>query len=272
MDSRPAIADYHTHTPLCQHATGEPHEYVRRAFELGLREIGFSDHSPMPADDFDDWRMKLEEFPIYLEKVSKAQNKYPNIPVKLGLEVDFFDGEEAWCEKLAEMADFDYLIGSVHYIAPGWDMDNPKWIGRWKGQAAVEEIWSSYWEIYTRCVASGLFDILAHPDLPKKFGFRPEGDLRKYYEPAIEAAAKADVCFEINTAGWRKEVKEAYPSLEFLRMANKAGIPLVISSDAHAPDEVGHRFGDAMTLAREAGYSQTALFSKRQRTLIDLLE
>jgi histidinol-phosphatase (PHP family) len=270
MDPAPAIADYHTHTPLCQHATGELHEYVKQAIESGIAEIGFSDHSPMPEDGFDDWRMRLSEFPLYLEKVAEAQNKYPNFPVKLGLEVDFIEGHESWCGKLAQMADFDYLIGAVHYIAPGWDMDNPKWIGRWKDGASVEEIWSSYWRIYTRCIASRHFDILAHPDLPKKFGFQPSGDLRKYYEPAIEAAAAADVCFEINTAGWRKEVNEAYPSLTFLRMAHQADIPLVISSDAHAPEEVGYRFYDAVALAREAGYEKVATFCKRKRTLVDL--
>lgn len=270
MDKAPPIADYHTHTPLCQHATGEPHEYAARAIELGLREIGFSDHSPMPVDGFDDWRMRLDQFPLYLEKIREAQEKYPIISVKLGLEVDFIEGKESWCENLAGMADFDYLIGSVHYIAPGWDMDNPRWIGRWKDAASIEEIWSNYWRIYERCIASGFFDILAHPDLPKKFGFRPKGDLRKYYTPAIEAAAAANVCFEINTAGWRKEVAEAYPSLEFLKMANAADIPIVISSDAHAPEEVGHRFDDAVSLAKEAGYEKAALFSKRKRTLVEL--
>jgi histidinol-phosphatase (PHP family) len=270
MPPRLPVADYHTHTPLCRHAEGEPEAYVEAAIALGLREIGFSDHSPMPEDDFDDWRMKIGEFPRYLEMVDTARSKYPEIPVKLGLEVDYVEGRQDWCAELAEMAGFDYLIGSVHYIAPGWDMDNPKWIGRWKDAASVEEIWEMYWKIYARCAASGLFDILAHPDLPKKFGFRPGGDLRRFYAPSIEAAANAGSCFEINTAGLRKDCREAYPTLEFLGLAREAGIPLVISSDAHAPDEVGHAFEAAISLAQEAGYTQTALFTLRERSLIDL--
>jgi len=264
------IADYHTHTPLCRHAEGLPVAYVERALALGLREIGFSDHSPMPEDGFDDWRMKIGEFPRYLEMVGEARDRFPQIPVKLGLEVDFLEGREGWCAELADMADFDYLIGSVHYIAPGWDMDNPKWIGRWRDAASIEEIWTMYWRIYARCAGSGLFDILAHPDLPKKFGFRPSGDLRRFYAPSIEAAAKAGACIEINTAGLRKECREAYPAPEFLRMAREAGIPLVISSDAHAPGEVGHAFTEAVSLARAAGYTRTALFTRRARRLVEL--
>ena len=264
------IADYHTHTPLCRHATGEPTELAAQAEKIGLLEIGFSDHSPMPDDGFDDWRMLLSEFPDYLAKVEQARTEHPNIPIKLGLEVDYFEDGDAWIRELAGMADYDYLIGSVHYIAPEFAIDDPQWIGRWKDKATVEQIWKDYWRIYTKCIASGHFDILAHPDLPKKFGFRPEGTLTQYYEPAIEAAVKADVCFEINTAGLRKEVAEMYPSREFLTLAQSAGIPLVISSDAHAPEEVGADFDQAIALARDVGYSELAVFEKRQRGSIPL--
>ncbi len=266
----PKIPDYHMHTPLCQHAEGAPVEYARKARDLGLLEIGFSDHSPMPEDDFDDWRMKIGEFPRYLEWIEEAREAVPDLEIKLALEVDFLEGRESWTEELSKMADFDYLIGSVHYIAPGWDVDNPKWIGRWKDAASVEEIWQTYWDVYTRCVASGSFDILGHPDLPKKFGFRPEGDLRKYYEPAIAAAVDADVCFEINTAGLRRDAAEMYPAPAFVRMASEAGVPLTINSDAHHPDEVGANFSEAVQLARECGYDKLAVFTKRERSFIDL--
>ena len=239
------LADYHTHTPLCRHAEGEPIEYARRAAELGLAEIGFSDHSPMPEDGFDDWRMLRSEFPDYLAKVELARESVPEIPVRLGLEVDFFENGLDWIGELSGMAKFDYLIGSVHYIAPGWDIDNPKWIGRWSGEAEVEEIWDCYWRIYASCARSGLFDFVAHPDLPKKFGHRPGGDLRRYYEPAIEAALASDTAIEINTAGWRKDCAEQYPARGFLELMHEAGVPLAINSDAHAPGEVGADFARA---------------------------
>ena len=107
----------------------------------------------------------------------------PDSPIRLGLECDYIEGYESWIETLAGMASWDYLIGSVHYIAPGWDVDNPKYLSRFQ-KYPVQEIWTLYWKHYVRCIESGLFDFVAHPDLPKKFGYRPPGDLRRYYQPA----------------------------------------------------------------------------------------
>jgi histidinol-phosphatase (PHP family) len=146
-------------------------------------------------------------------------------------------------------------------------VDHPKYIGRFR-EGDVERIWSSYWGQYERCIRSGLFDFVAHPDLPKKFGFRPEGDLRRFYEPAIAALVETDTAFEINTAGLRKECRELYPTPGFLRLARKAGVPLLINSDAHAPEELGAGFAAAVTAAQGAGYSETVRYSRRKRTAV----
>jgi len=257
----PTLADYHVHTPLCRHAVGWPLEYARRAVELGLDEIGFADHNPMP-EPFDDWRMTIDELPRYIESVEEARAAFPGLRIRLGLECDFLAGREDWLEELAGMAEWDFLIGSVHYIAPGWDVDNPKWIGRFREQP-VEEIWEMYWAAYERCIRSNLFDFVAHPDLAKKFGFRPEGDLRRYYEPAIQALVDTGTAFEINTAGLRKECRELYPAYDFVLMARQSGVPLLINSDAHDPAELAAGFPEAVKLARDAGYHETLRFSRR---------
>ena len=210
--------------------------------------------------------MLLSEFPEYLHSVQAAKNGTPEISVKLGLEIDYFENDHAWIEQLSSLADFDYLIGSVHYIAPGFALDHPKWIGGWSGIAEVEEIWTSYWKIYTNCARSGLFDLLAHPDLPKKFGHKPAGDLRRFYEPVIEAALETNTAIEINTIGWRKECAEQYPERDFLEMMISAGLPISISSDAHAPEEVGMNFEEAASLASDIGFTHTVRFEKRART------
>jgi len=257
-------ADYHMHTPLCRHAEGSPTEYAAAAAALGLPEIGFSDHSPMP-ETFDDWRMLREELPRYLELVDEAREAHPDISIRLALEVDYFEDGHPWIEKLSTMADWDYLIGSVHYIAPGWDVDNPKWIGRFT-ESSVDEIWGAYWRIFEKAIRSGFFDLMGHADLPKKFGFRPGGDLRRYYEPVVQAATGTGVAFEINTAGWHKDCVEQYPATPFLELMQKAGVPLSISSDAHAPADVGRDFDKAITLAKEIGFTQTVRFQNRQRS------
>src|SRR5205823_5199934 len=135
--------------------------------------------------------------------------------------------------------------GSVHYIAPEWAVDDPKYLGRFTG-GNVEEIWATYFRLYEKAIRSGWFDFFAHPDLPKKFGHRPSGDLRRFYEPVIQALADTGKAFEVSTAGLRKEVHEMYPAREFLEMAHSADVPIVISSDSHQPHEVGMDFDKAM--------------------------
>ena len=264
------LADYHMHTPLCRHAEGHPSEYAARAVTLGLDEIGFSDHSPMP-EAFDDWRMLREELPRYFELVEEARSAWPSIPIRLGLEVDFLPGHEGWIETLAGLADWDYLIGSVHYITADWDVDNPKWVGagRWTEQP-VEDVWRLYFAACERAIRSGLFDFFAHPDLVKKFGHRPAGDLRPFYEPLIEAAAETNTPIEINTAGLRNQAGELYPSRELLEAACAAGVPILINSDAHKPGDVGRDFGAALKLARDAGCRETVRFEKRRRRTVPL--
>ena len=261
------LADYHLHTPLCHHATGWPLEYAAHAVELGLGEIGFADHNPMP-EPFDDWRMSLADLPRYLDVVQQARAAFPQLTIRLGLECDFIAGREAWIEELAGMADWDFLIGSVHYLPEGWEVDHPKYIGRHAGHA--EEIWASYWRAYEQCIRSGLFDFVAHPDLPKKFGHRPSGDLRRFYEPSVRALAECGVAFEINTAGLRKDCRELYPAPGFVALACEAKVPLLINSDAHAVGELGAGFAEAVALAKAAGYTHTARFHQRKISSVPL--
>lgn len=255
-------ADYHTHTPLCFHAEGEPEEYIDAAIAAGISEYGISDHAPAKPEPFDDWRMLESDLPKYFEWIDRAKaHAGDRINIRTGLECDWLPGCEAWIEDLKSRYPWDYLIGSVHYIQEKWDFDNPVWIGRW-AETDVDEAWSRYWQSYEDMAESGLFRVLGHPDLIKKFGYRPSGDLSRFYDPVIEAIATNGSAIEINTAGWHKPCKEAYPHLEFLQLARDAGIPLIISSDAHKPNEVGRDFARAIELAKQANYTETALINQ----------
>jgi histidinol-phosphatase (PHP family) len=262
--------DYHMHTPLCGHAVGAPREYVLAAHRAGLAEIGFSDHNPMPTQ-FDDWRMAPGQLPEYVQLIAEARNEFPHYPIRLGLECDFIPGREDHIRALAAQADWDYLIGSVHYITPDWDVDNPKHLKRWSEQP-VEEIWEAYFDAYTKMIQSCLFDFHAHPDLVKKFGHRPQGDLMRFYIPALDAAAEAGAVLEVSTAGLRKDVREIYPSRDFLDAAYHRHIPIVINSDAHAPEEVAYEFDQAYALVREIGFTHVMRFQQRKAQLVPLDE
>ncbi len=260
-------ADYHMHTPLCRHASGTAAEYVAAARVAGLAEIGFSDHSPMPSY-YDDWRMLAEELPLYFDWIAEARAAAGDMPVRMALEVDWLEGGEAWTEELAGRASWDYLIGSVHYIG-AWNFDNPADKQKFS-DFGTEEAWDRYWALFAQAARSRMFDIMAHPDLIKKFGHRPAGDLRRWYEPAVAAVAESGAAIEINTAGLFKDVAEMYPAMPFLQLAREAGVPLTINSDAHAPAEVGRSFTAAVELAKAAGYDSVLRFAGRQRTVVPL--
>ena len=260
-------ADYHMHTPLCRHAVGEPTEFAARAVALGLKEIGFTDHSPMRRDDFDNWRMRADQLDEYVKKVRLAQREHPALIIRLGLEVDFLPGHEEWIRELAARHPWDYFIGAVHYVSDSWAVDNPENLSKWKERDAFE-VWSIYFERLTMAAESGLFEIMAHADLPKKFGFIPQRDCTPLFEKFLGAAKKADVAIELNTAGLRKDCKEIYPSAKILQLAHTVGVPITFGSDAHAPGEVGKDLAKAVELARGVGYSRRCRFVQRQREFV----
>jgi histidinol-phosphatase (PHP family) len=256
-------ADYHMHTPLCRHATGEPSEYAAQALKMGLTEIGFSDHSPMPRDDFDDWRMRLDQLDEYVEKVTQAKRDHPSLVIKLALEVDYLPGHESWIRELAARHPWDYLIGSVHYVSDSWAVDNPHKLSEWKSRDPWE-VWSIYFERLAMAARSKLFEIIGHADLPKKFGYYPKEDLSPLYATFLDAAKEANVAVELNTAGLRKDCKEIYPGPKFVDMMFQRGIPITFGSDAHASSEVGKDFEQAMQLAVSVGYTHSRKFTLRK--------
>ena len=263
--------DYHMHTPLCRHAVGEPVEYAARAVQLGLTEIGFSDHSPMPQDDFDDWRMRADQLEEYVDKVLIARKTFPQLSIKLSLEVDYIPGYESWIKELSNRYPWDYLIGSVHYVSDSWDIDNPYKLSQWKNRDPFE-VWSAYFDRLTMAASSGLFEIIGHPDLPKKFGHRPTQDCTPLYRKFLEAAKTSGTAFELNTAGLRKECREIYPNRDFLSLAQTMDVDITFGSDAHKPEEVGADFLAAVNLARSVGYNTSLRFEKRIKTVIPLLK
>lgn len=260
--------DYHMHTPLCRHAVGEPEEYARHALEIGLAEIGFSDHSPMRRDNFDIWRMNLSQLDEYVAKVRAAQKKFTQLAIRLALEVDYLPGQEDWIRELAEMHPWDYFIGSVHYVSDSWAIDDPQKLSEWNHRDS-QDVWRIYFERLTLAAESKLFEIIGHADLPKKFGHRPRGDCGPFYEKFLDAAKKSGCAIELNTAGLRKDCKEIYPSRQILELAFQKGVPITFGSDAHAPREVGMNFAEAVQLARSVGYTMACQFSNRRRTMVD---
>lgn len=266
------LADYHTHTVRCGHATGSMEAYVEAAIARGLGEIGFSDHVPMywlPEEKRDPTgAMAMAELEEYVSDVLRLRERYPEIPVRLGLEADYIPGHEEALVRLLEAYPWDYVIGSVHFL-DDWNFDHPDLVYRY-AEWDIGELYDRFFALERAAAGSGLFDILAHIDLIKKFGHRPARPLTAAYAELADAIAGSGAAIELSTAGLRKPVGEVYPAPELLQACCQRGVPLVISSDAHAPEEVGWGFEDALDLALRAGFTQVARFAGRRHQLVPL--
>jgi len=263
------LIDYHIHTKLCGHAKGEMEEYVRAAIEKGLDEIGFSDHFPLFHIDAPDLSMKMEDMPEYVQSVKELKEKYKDkISIKLGMEVEYTPEIEVRTRELLKNYSFDYIFGSTHFLGK-WVFDHPAYKDEWK-KRDVYEVYKEYFSTLGKMVVSGLFDVVAHPDLVKKFGHKPDRGLTEMYSRLAMLIAKHNMCLEVNTSGLYRPVKEIYPSEEFLRICFDSGIPVVLGSDAHSPEEVARSFDKALSLIKKVGYRKIAIFSSRKRTLVNI--
>ena len=257
------------HTRLCRHAVGDATDLAAQAVRLGISEIGFSEHNPMPRDDYDDWHPLQQDFEVYIEQVEKARRDHPHLKIKIALEMDYIPGMEDWIRELAARHPWDYLIGAVHYVSDTWDLDNPTKVTEWK-RRDVFEVWSEYFERLTRAAESGFFNIIAHADLCKKFCFYPEQDCTPLFNRLLEAIKKHGLAMELNTAGLRKDCKEIYPGPKIVGLAAQKGVPITFASDAHAPDQVSMNFTEAVQLARKFGYTHYSRFTQRKHESVPL--
>ena len=249
------LPDYHTHTELCGHATGRPIEYIQAAQTLGLLHIGIADHLPLLPDADPHLTMDIPTLPDYVAEVQALKAEFPDY-VLLGIEADYRPETVGEVADLLEAYPFDYVIGSVHFL-DDWAFDDPRYLAEY-AHRDIDEVWVQYFELVGDAAESGLFNILGHMDLVKKFGYRPTRTLGKELTRLVDRIARAGTLVEINTAGLHKPVGEAYPDPEILHRLREAGVPITFGSDAHAPDQVGRDFRHAVDLARSAGYTEFA--------------
>jgi len=265
--------DYHVHTARCGHAGGTMREYVEAALARGLSELAFTDHVPLyflPGDDPDPGlAMTRAELPGYVEEVLALREEYRGrIDVLLGIEADYAEGHEAALRELLAPYDWDVVLGSVHWVAGAW-IDAPGAAERHRQEGTVF-LWWEYWRLVVRACESGLFDVLTHLDLPKKFGDRMPESLAASEANAVAAARAAGVAVEVSSAGLRKAVGEEYPSPSLLSRLVAAGVPLVLSSDAHAPAEVAWGRPNVVAAAVRAGATEHLSFRRRERRRLPL--
>ncbi len=260
--------DYHVHTFRCGHAGGETRAYVERAVALGLAEIAFTDHVPLyflPGDDpGPTLAMTRAELPGYVGEVLSLREEFRGrIDVLLGLEADYAEGHEDALAEILAPYDWDVLLGSVHWVAGDW-IDAPLSARRHETEGSAF-LWREYFRLMEKACRTGIFDVMTHFDLPKKFGHLRPDALAADEARAVAAAGAAGVAIEVSSAGLRKPVGEVYPGPKLLAQLAAAGVPVVFSSDAHAPAEVAWGREAVLAAAQSAGIREHLSFRRRQR-------
>lgn len=266
------LVSYHCHSTWSD-GRGTIRDMLEAAREAGLAEVGLSDHFTWtPYDDTDahEWSMPRngKQLTDYLTDL-RAEAAAADFPVRVGIEADFFP--ETWdrvCELLTGL-DLDYVIGSVHYV-DRFPIDSSP--GPWEAldTAGVNAMHRQYYRRIRQMAERGGFDFVGHLDLPKKFGFIPEPSPLDAMEAALDAIAASGLAIELNTAGWDKPCAEAYPASALLHAAFRRDIPIVLSADAHRPEQIARHYDRGMALLRSVGYTHTLAWTGRQPRPIPL--
>ena len=270
------LTDYHVHlrqdgaehTAEAAFTAANAERYQEVASERGVQALGVSEHIHRFRQALEVWRHPFwqgsarDDLDAYCEFVRNDTS------LALGIEADYIAGAEDRMANLLDAREWDYVIGSVHFIQnravdmPGeWDI--------WRG-SDPDKVWRRYFETLGEAARTGLYDIIAHPDLVKVWGQdgpKPERDVRFYYEAAMEGIADSDVAIEVSTAGLRKPVEEIYPARAFLEMCLEAGRPVALSSDAHTPNDLAYRYDEALEYLDSLGVRELAVFEGRRRRM-----
>jgi histidinol-phosphatase (PHP family) len=229
--------------------------YCEVAKEHGIRQMGITEHDRY-LDDID------------LAAFEEVREKFQDVELRLGIEIDFVPGKEEDMDRFATALPYDYVIGSVHRVG-GEEVDHPdhkEIYDKWD----TYDLYEAYYENVRKAALSGRFDVLGHPDLIKIFRRFPDKDITNLLEETADAVAESGIVVDVNAAGLRKPIGEIYPSRSLLEMFHRRGVPIILSSDAHAPEEVAAGYDKSLELVHEVGYREVVTFKDRERGALAL--
>jgi histidinol-phosphatase (PHP family) len=273
------LTDYHVHlrpddddTPPERYFTAANAErYREAATERGIAELGVAEHIYRFTQALEIWQHPFWRVWAHDDVDDYCAFVREETDLRLGIEADYVSGREDRIASFLDAHEWDYVVGSVHFVHDAAvDLEGPEWDHVWARGDRPDKVWERYFATLAEAARSGLYDIIAHPDLVKIWGRarpQPERDPRHYYEPAVEAMLEGAVAMELSTAGLRKPAGEVYPAPALLEMAVDAGLPIALSSDAHEPDQLGYRYDHAVAALDAAGVTELCVFERRQRRM-----
>jgi histidinol-phosphatase (PHP family) len=257
------MVDYHMHTAFSDGKDAYL-SYLEVARKKDLAEIGFTDHITLAPVD---WCVKDIDFPVMRENLKNLCNNFSeDVQVRFGLEMDYFPGKEEEIRQIISYFPVDYVIGSVHFIGD-WNFDSDTSLyGKWSNN----DLYRMYFDLIQQAAKSGLFDVIGHFDLIKKFQCWPESDQSALFEETLKIIKEANVVLEINTSGIDRPCAEFFPNYEILTIACKLGIQVTLGSDAHQPNQVARHFEQAIAMLKNIGFTKITRFRNRQRGEIEI--
>lgn len=245
----------HTHTCRCKHAQGDVREYCIEALNRGLTTLGFSDHAPLPGERWQSVRMGMDELSDYCRAIDTAREEFPGLSIPKGLECEYVpEWAGLYRDLFLGTHAMDYLVGGAH-----WYPHRGAWTALY-GTPMDGPMLRSYVDYMIAAMRSGLFAFIAHPDL---FGvcYVPwDAEAEASSRALLTAAAELGIPLEINGYGLRKPMLETpagarhkYPWLPFWELAGECGVRVVLSSDAHEPENVATGLAETAEIARRYG-------------------
>jgi len=263
--------NYHIHTDFSD-GKNKPEDYVKAAIERKFGEIGFSDHIALSNLWYvESWTMKLEMLQNYIRSINRLKEKYPQIAIRLGVEMDYIPGKRDQIKEIVENSNFDYVIGSVHLVGD-FLTDSHHFVEKWKKMTDDEivDMNKRYYEMVQEAANSKLFNIIGHFDVVKKYNFRPQENMDDVIKKTLDIIKNADLCIEVNTSGLEKPCHEIYPSEKILKWCHDLGIPLTLGTDAHNVSQIDMHLNDAIKLIKSIGYKEIATFDQGKIKMVVL--
>jgi histidinol-phosphatase (PHP family) len=228
------IANYHTHTVLCNHARGDEREYIEHAIKGGIKTLGFADHAPMPFPEgyYSGFRMRVEKTAEYFEKLQALKEEYKkDIRILIGFEAEYYPDLFDDFLKLVEPFAPDYLILGQHSLYNEQNAPAPS-------QATEDPaVLRQYVKQVLEGLETGKFIYQSHPDM---MNFVGDKDLyTREMTTLCEYCKEHGFPLEINLLGIMDN--RYYPREDFWKIAAKVGNTAILGCDAHIPEALSNK-------------------------------
>jgi len=252
------FSDYHTHPQghrVQPYTKALLQPWVDSARKMALSEIAFTDHDRYHAG-------------ISFDAIDRLREGNPDLRIRAGIELDNdpvrSEAGRKWIEQ--HWNKLDFVLGSVHFLDRADQMFDsvPAGAGQFDGRD-IDAIYANYFQRVREIAATGLVDCLAHLDLIKIHGHRPNAEIDAIVSETLDFIRLRDLAIELSTAGWRKPVKELYPADRIIELAMEKNIPFTTASDAHSHAQVAENFARLAEKMAVVGIREVCVFEKHKR-------